>query len=328
MAMPQDVEAGLRALRSGAAWSALDDRSLLAVRGADRASFLQGMLANDVTSLREGGGVYALLLTEQGRVVGDIRVLALADELWLDVAGERRAAVRAALERFVVADDVEIEERSDVAIALRGPRASEVVERVFGHDVAELPECGHAGAGAAGQRLRIARVRDAGADGFVVWAESRAAARAVASAIGQAGSEEAPVEAVEVLRIAGGWAREGIDFDEKTLAPEVPSLGRSISYRKGCYLGQEVVERVAARGHVNWLVLRLEGEGSTAPGAGAPVRKDGNEVGRVTSAAVDGGRFVAIARIRREASEVGSGLEIDAPGGALAARVAETPAPA
>src|SRR5262249_37930283 len=159
-------------------------------------------------------------------------------------------------------------ERSDVAIALRGPRASEVAQTAFGRDVAELPECAHTGAVVAGHTVRVARVRDAGVDGFVVWAESRGAAGAVADALVAAGSEAAPVEAVDVLRVAGGWAREGVDFDEKTLAPEVPSLARAISYRKGCYLGQEVVERVAARGHVNWLVLRLEGEGTTAPTGG------------------------------------------------------------
>jgi folate-binding protein YgfZ len=319
-----DLAAGLRALRTGAGVTPLESRTILAVRGEDRTSFLQGMLANDVASLAPGRGAYALLLTEQGRVVGDLRVLAGADELLLDVARDRAEVVRAALERFVVADDVEIEARAERAVALRGPRASEVASAAFGAALGELPECGHAAlpAGAAG---RVVRLRDVGVDGFLFWMATPQAAASLIGALLAAGAESVSPEAVEVLRIAEGWAREGADFDEKTLAPEVPSLGRSISFRKGCYLGQEVVERVAARGHVNWLVLRLEGAGASAPASGAPVRNAGAEVGRVTSAAVDGERVVALARIRREVSAVGTPLEIALPAGALAVQVAETP---
>jgi folate-binding protein YgfZ len=328
MASGRELEAPLRALRGGAAWTRVDDRVVLAARGEDRTSFLQGMLSNDVKSLSDGRGAYALLLTEQGRVVGELRVLALADEILLDVARDRAAAVRAALERFVVADDVEIESRPAAAIAVRGPRAGAVVGAAFGVDAAALPDCGHAAAAAGGAVARIARVRDAGVDGFLVWAETREAEGTLVAAVAAAGAEAAPVEAVEVARIASGWARESVDFDEKTLAPEVPSLARAISYRKGCYLGQEVVERVAARGHVNWLVMRLEGEGSSALERGATVRRGGAEVGSVTSSALDGDRVVALARIRRDASEAGTELAVDGPEGGLAMRVAETPAPA
>jgi folate-binding protein YgfZ len=319
-----DLAPGIRALQGGAAMTRLDDRAVLAVRGEDRASFLQGMLSNDVASLGPGRGAYALLLTEQGRVVGDLRVLALADELVLDVARDRAGAVRRALERFVVADDVEVEDRPEVAVALRGPRAGEVVSRVFGIDGGALPECGHAAA-EGGTSRRIARIRDVGVDGFFLWLATADAAGAVA-AILAAGGCEAPREAVEVLRVQGGWAREGVDFDERTLAPEVPSLARSISFRKGCYLGQEVVERVAARGHVNWLVMRLEGEGSSAPPRGATVEHQGADVGRVTSSAVDDGRIAALARIRREASAVGTPVTVTLADGDVALRVAETPA--
>jgi folate-binding protein YgfZ len=320
-----DLGAGLARLRTACAWTWLEDRSILAVHGADRVSFLQGMLSNDVASLAAGGGTYALLLTEQGRVVGDLRVIVGADELLLDVGRDRAEAVRAALERFVVADDVELEDRADVAIALRGPRAAAVASTAFGGEVGDLVECAHASAATGGVAVRVVRLRDVGSDGFVVWTEDRSAAEVVAGALRAAGGEEVSSDAVEVVRIAAGWAREGIDFDERTLAPEVPSLARAISYRKGCYLGQEVVERVAARGHVNWLVMRLEGEGTGAPSPGDPVRRGGAEVGRITSAAVDGGRFVAIARIRREASEVGTALEVGSPDGARTARVGETP---
>src|SRR5262245_7542047 len=98
------------ALRDGAALSPLAERAVPCARGADRTSFLQGMLSNDVARLTPGQGTYALLLSEQGRVVADLCVLAFADATWLDLPAASRERVRSALERFVVADDVDFED--------------------------------------------------------------------------------------------------------------------------------------------------------------------------------------------------------------------------
>jgi tRNA-modifying protein YgfZ len=324
--MDADPAASLDVLQSGAAVTPLADRVLLRVRGEDRARFLQGMLANDVASLTPGAGTYALLLTEQGRVVGDLRVLALDHEIWLDVARDREGAVREALDRFLVADDVEIEVRDATAVAVRGPASAAVVSAVAGGDLQSLPEGSHLPLEGFGDGARVARIRDVGVDGFVLWS-SPGAVSDLATRLREAGADVVGTDAVEILRIARGWSREGVDFDEKTLAPEVPSLARAISYRKGCYLGQEVIERVAARGHVNWLVMRLEGEGMPPP-IGAPVRENDAEVGRVSSSSATGrGGFSLIARIRRTAATVGTALLAGEGESAAEVRVAETPAP-
>lgn len=314
----------LAALRRGAAIAPGTARVLLRVRGEDRSRFLQGMLSNDVAALATGRGTHALLLTEQGRVVGELRVLALPESLLLDVAAERADAVRAALERFVVADDVEIEPLPDVAVALRGPDAARIAGAVLGAEVAALSELEHRTLGEGATEIRVVRLRDLGTDGFWLWSPTPAAAEALAGRLRDAGAVPAGEAALEVVRIGASVAREGTDFDEQTLAPEVPSLVRAISYRKGCYLGQEVVERVAARGHVNWLVMALAGDGD-APPPGAAVRREGTEVGRITSSACDEAGFVAMARLRRTAAEPGATVEVGDLDRPLRARLVEPP---
>src|SRR6185436_14386733 len=108
-------------------------RALLQATGEDRADFLQGMLSNDVKALAPGAGLYAALLTQQGRVVSDLRVFADADRLLLDMVAWRRDAVREALERFIVADDVELTVPTDILlVGLVGPFASAVAAELFG----------------------------------------------------------------------------------------------------------------------------------------------------------------------------------------------------
>jgi folate-binding protein YgfZ len=320
-----------RALRESAAASALDDRALLRVGGADRLSFLQGMLSNDVASLHPGAGAYALLLTEQGKVVAELRALALDDELWLDVPAPSRGDARAALERLIVADDVEIEELERAALAVRGPAAADGLARLAPGEaqaIAALAECSHRAVEIRGRPVRVARVRDLGVDGFHLWAAGAEDAAFLLDAAIEAGAPLARSDATEPARIAAGVARAGVDFDAQTLAPEVPSLARAISFRKGCYLGQEVVERIAARGHVNWLVVGLTLPAGSAIERGAAVLRDGGEVGRVSSVAVrpDDGAVVALARLRRAAAQVGTEVQIATPRGAAPAVVESAPA--
>lgn len=304
------LEREVAALRAGAALSPLSERMVLAARGADRTTFLQGMLSNDVAKLRPGQGTHALLLTEQGRVVADLCVLVLDDAIWLDLPASSRERVRTALERFVVADDVELDELTLAGMALRGPGAEAVLAQVLGADVAALPEGAHAEVEYEGGRARVARLAEFGARGFHVWCASEDCEDALALALLDAGAVSVGPDACEVFRIANGWAREGVDYDAQTLAAEIPSLARAVSYSKGCYLGQEVMERIAARGHVNWLLVRLTGDPAVRLVPGAVVRDGEAEVGHVTSAArmPDSGRPVALARIRASAASPGTRL--------------------
>lgn len=321
------IATDLEAIRTGAAVACEDDRVLLEVTGSDRASFLQGMLSNEVAKLAPGEGHRALLLNEQGRVIAELGVIVRAEEILLDAARDSAGRVCEALQRFVVADDVEIAPTRRRAVVLRGPGAAAVLGAV----VPATAVAGNAGTSAGlasgshvevglhtGSAILVARDDR----GFTAWVADDAAASELSAALAAGGARPVTAAALEADRVARGVAREGVDFDEGTLAPEVPSLAAAISYRKGCYLGQELVERVAARGHVNWLVTALRAvAGAGLPLPGAVVGRDGREVGRVSSVVrLPGDEGIAmLARIRREATEPGARLRVDAGSGEIEA---------
>ena len=225
-------------------------RALLRLTGPDRTTFLQGMITNDVVKLQNGQGAYAALLNIQGRVVSDIRVYVLAEELWLEVPAARASVVRETLEHHIIADDVEVvtDDRAPLVI-LEGPQAARTVRGVFGEDVGELPPLAHRELELDGSPVRLAAVTHTGESGYLVFGNSAAAAN-VWQRCRAAGAEPVGMEALDVLRLEAGVPWYGRDMDESMLISEV-GLEAAISYRKGCYLGQEVVERVAARGQVH-----------------------------------------------------------------------------
>lgn len=323
--MSTEIATEFEALRRGAAVSELHGRALLVVRGEDRKTFLQGMLSNEIASLEPGQGVAALLLTEQGRVVADLRVYVLADEVWLDAPAEARDDVRAALERFIVADDVEMEKGAVVGVAVRGPGAVAVAAAVAGDEIASLGVNEHGSASVGDAEARVVRLVDLGVDAVHFWIDESAGSD-VRSALAAAGATVVAEAALDVQRIVAGVGRLGSEFGLETLAPEVPSLDDAISYKKGCYLGQEVVERIAARGKVNWKTAVLRAGGVVS--VGDPVSGPEGEVGRVTSVArrPDDGTVWALARIRTTQSELGTALTVTHEGGTEDAEVV-LPAP-
>ena len=279
-----DSAAEYRTLREDAALVDLAYRARIRVTGSDRVDFLHGMLSNDVKGLGPGRGCPALLLTEQGKVVADCIVLALADAILLDGMASATAAASAALERHVVADDVELTTlgTADHAFGVYGPAAARVLERL-GVATAPAEDYAHAIAEVQGVAMRIARVPGLGAGGFLCLVPSDKAAAWWARCV-KAGLPPAGQQALEVLRIESGAPAYGRDFGPDTIALEA-SLDAAISFTKGCYLGQEVIERVTARGHVNRKLVGLEVSGAAVPPIGAALFAGDREVGWVTSAA-------------------------------------------
>ena len=305
------------ALTGGAAVLDLGFRTLVRATGPDRTSFLQGMLTCDVAALRPGQAVHGLLLTIQGRVTADVRVIATDAALLLNVDARARAAMLEALEKLLVADDVEFVDAGSVApIGLEGPGAAALLDA----GGIAAPADGHAETLVGGVAVRALRASEVRGPGVVLFAPADGAA-AVWDALVAAGAVPCGMQALEARRIEAGVPRVGVDMDGSTLALELP-VEDLISTTKGCYLGQEVVARGTARGQVQRRLVGVRFEG-VEPAPGAPLRHAGKDVGRVTSVArahaVD--EPVGLAFVRREHWTPGS--ELDADGGR--ARVAEFP---
>jgi folate-binding protein YgfZ len=326
-----DVLSEYKAVRMSAGALDLSYRRKLRVTGSDRAGFLHGMLSNDVTSLSSGQGCHAAFLTVQAHVVADLRVYVLDDAIVLDAEPAAAPGLRDGLERHIIADDVEITDvtASYVTLSVQGPHADQVIRAAVG----DLPhfsrELDHVEAKVAGHAVRCVRVREAGELGYelLVPAENgRAVWRAVAEDGVRVGLRAVGREAFNVLRVEAGIPWYGLDMDESRIVLEV-GLDDAISTTKGCYLGQEVVERASARGHVNRRLTGLRMEDRPIPAHGAEVRAEEKAIGVVTSA-VDSpalGRPIAMAYIRRELLTPGTRVEVAGAGGPLTGYVTSLP---
>src|SRR5213592_1921021 len=316
-----DPAAEYAALREGAAVVDLGFRTLVRATGADRVTFLQGMLTNDVASLVPGTGCAALLLTIQGRVTADVRVAALEDALLLDVDVRARTAFVDALEKLIIADDVELGEPGEplALIGVEGRAAARLLP-----DGERLAPYAHAVVTLAGVAVRAQRASEVRGPGFVLHVPAVRAAAAW-DALSAAGARPCGMEALESRRVEVGVPRIGVDMDGATLALEVP-VEDAISATKGCYLGQEVVARGTARGHVNRRLVGLRLEGPEPP-PGAPLVRDGKEAGRLTSVAraFGAGGLAALGFVRRECWEPGTELRVRHGHAVTLARVAELP---
>jgi len=303
-------------------------RGLLRLTGSDRTTFTQGMVTNDVAILKSGDGTYAALLTVQGRIVSDMRIYALADEIWLEVPAQRIAAVRDHLERHIVADEVEFIVESNAwapLLAIEGPRAAGIVATVIGADPDGLRPFAHREHIFETTPLRIAAVTHAGEAGYLFIGPPALAGR-LWQACKDAGAVAVGMEALDVLRLEAGIPWYDYDMDETTLISEV-GLETAISFRKGCYLGQEVVERVAARGQVQRKLVGLVCEGRLPPPADSPLRYDGKEAGFITSALWSPAcqSLIALGYVRQEYWEPGCELLVALPGATATGRVVPLP---
>ena len=303
------------------------DRGRIVVSGADRASYLQGLLTNDIVALAAGQGCYAAYLTAQGRMIADLHVYELGDVILLTMAGDVKDAVMAKLDQFIFGEDVQLGDVTGTfgQIAVVGPEAARAVARVITGVEADalggLPEHGNARAQWAGGAAIVARVTDTGEPGFDLFVEQPRAAelKAALSAI-----DVAPIDAAtaEAIRIESGVALFHRDMDEETIPLEAGIESRAISFTKGCYVGQEVVIRVLHRGHgrVARKLVGLTFDGSQVPVPGVKIRAGDREIGEVTSSTVSPAlqRPIALGDVHRDFVEPGSKVSVDGLDGQVA----------
>jgi tRNA-modifying protein YgfZ len=272
------------------------ERGKLALTGAERKTFLNGQVTNDVEALEPGQGCYAAFLTPKGKMLGDLRILDVgppAEELLLDTERVSLQALFDLVRRFSIGHAVELHKRTVECglLSLVGPQARDVA------GAAGLPatEHSHVEDRLAGRPVRLIAT-EAGVDVLCAAGDTEA----VATALRAAGAEPISAEQAEVLRVERGRPRYGVDLDDSVIPQEAGLNERAVSFTKGCYVGQETVARLFYRGRPNRHLRGIRLAGPAA--AGTPLTLAGKEIGRVSSP-VSSPRLgpVALALVRREA---------------------------
>lgn len=282
-----DVAAEYAAVRCAAGLFDLCHYSAIKLSGPDRASFLQGMVSNDVKKLAPGDGLYAAVLDVSGKILADLRVLCTEDAFILLLLASLKARVVDHLNRYLVADEVEIEDPAGRygVISIQGPHALLLLNAVAPHQDPPVHMFSHCALAIAGRQTRVVRTTHTGEEGFDVVAKIQDV-MAIAEEVERAGVALAArwvgLEAQEVLRVEAGLPRYGIDMGEDNILLET-NLDDAVSFNKGCYLGQEVIERVHSRGHVNRKLVGILLDGNVAARHGDSIFSDGKDVGKITS---------------------------------------------
>jgi folate-binding protein YgfZ len=281
---------GYDALRDRAAWLDLSAHGKIKLTGEDRGRLLHAMTTNHIQQLTPGSGCYAFFLNDKGRVLADANVLCRLDYFLLDVEPEAREPLYQHLDRYIIADDVTLEDmtESTATIAVEGPQAAGVLERVG----APVPEAEYSSED-WGDSV-VARLNSTGATGFFIFVP-HSDKPALIARLEAAGAEPADAEAARVVRLEHGQSRYGEDISERFLAQEA-NQPQALHFSKGCYLGQEIVERVRSRGQIHRVLKPLVLEGTEPPSPGTKL-EDGSEI---TSAAYSPalGKIVALAYVR------------------------------
>ena len=322
-----DPAAEYQSVRTGAGVFDLAHRALLQFTGPDRVSFLQGMLSNDLRPLKMFDGQKATILTQQGKVIADVRVLCAMNSIYLDFWEPLKDKILAHLNRYLVADEVEITDPSNdwKMLSLQGPRAKKLLDELFGH--AELPAepNQHAMVQFKGAPVCLVRADHSGQSGFDLIVQNSQLS-AVAQRLTELGAQWVGERAQNILRIEAGIPRYGIDFTEDNLLLEV-GLDDAVSFTKGCYLGQEVVERIRSRGHVNRKLCGLLLDGNQPARPGDSILASDKEVGKITTSVNSPAlkRPIALGYIQKDFWSPNTALTVQSQGGPIAAKVTVLP---
>ncbi len=312
-----------RTIATGAGWVDRSSRGRLRFEGRDVLSFLHAIVTNQVEGLERGAGIYAALLTPQGRMVSDLRVYQRGTFVLVDVPPGLGSALASRFDLAVFAEDVRVHDASAdwTQIGVAGTDAGRLIAAALGGEAAALATLrplGQVDLPGMGEGF-VVRTDDAVLPTFDVIVPVAWRADVLARLTGS-GAVAMSDEIAHILRIEAARPAFGIDMTDETIPLEAGLLDRAISTSKGCYVGQEVIVRVLHRGGgrvVKRLVsIALDGGPDDVPAAGCVLTVDGRDVGRITSAGFSPGRgrIVALAYVHRDHAEVGRLVETAAPG--------------
>ena len=312
------LEDELDVLQSAAGAVDRSDRGAVVVTGPDAWSYLQSLVSADLETIGDGQGVHSLLLTPQGKLDVDFRLLRVGDEAWLDCDPGFGEQLAASLNRFRIRVQCEVTDRTGSwgSLGVRGPGALAAAS-ALGVEVPAAPY-----AHVRYDDAVVVRAPWPGGDGFDIVGPPATVA-AARNRLAAAGVPGCGADAFEALRIQAGIPRQGFELDDKTIPQEAFLERDAVSFTKGCFLGQELVCRIDTRGHVNKYLRRLTGIDDAPPPPGAEIVADEKVVGTVTSS----GPATALGYVRREV-EPPAPVELRWDGGSVRAVVEAVPAPA
>jgi folate-binding protein YgfZ len=311
-----DAAAEYRSARDTVALIDKNYRAYLSFTGPDRVRYLNAILTNNIKDLAAGHGIVSLLLNPQGHILAEIETYAIADRLLCVSCAMIRERLIEVLEKFIIMDDVtQVDETPRYGtLALEGPKAAALVKEVSGADLTKYEELSSRGGKVGSIPCFITKRSPGGVPGAEFLAESQKLPelwQVLLDAVRW--HEGAPMgyAALSATRLAQGVPWFGYDFGEKQIPHEAGLQDSHISYTKGCYTGQEIVERVRSRGQVNRQRVQLVFSGDVVPAADTLITQDGKEVGHVTRAARiwDPTRVIGMGYVRKEASASGTVLQ-------------------
>jgi folate-binding protein YgfZ len=323
-----DPHVEFAALLSGCGIYDLGFRARLSLTGGDRVRWLNGMVTNNIRDLAVGHGVYAFLLNPQGRILGDMFVYNQGEALVVETDRSQVEKIIATFDHYIIMDDVEVTNLSEkqTALGLAGPK-SRAILNTAGIEVPELeplqmitPQC-NCDCGCV--QCTVVRGEDAPQESYEIWLAPEEVCRTWQVLLA-AGATPVGSEALEMQRIVAGIPLYGVDIRERDLPQETEQM-RALNFNKGCYVGQEIVERIRSRGNVHRKFAGFQMEGTAAIAAGNKIVSGEKEVGEVTSIAVlgspSGARTIALGYIRREVGVPGREVTI----GTVSAIVVQLP---
>jgi folate-binding protein YgfZ len=307
-----DVRAEFGALVSDCGVYDLGSRVKIALTGSDRMRWLNGMVTNNVRDLAQGRGLYAFLLNPQGHILGDLYAYNRGDSLIIDSDQSQSQKLLATFDHYIIMDDVEVANLSEklTAVGIAGPKAREVMRRA-GLEIPNLTPLEFVDQTWQNMAVTVVRSDNEGLESYELWLLPDDVT-ILRDALTKAGAKPVGAAAVEILRIAGGIPRYGQDIRERDL-PQETEQARALHFSKGCYVGQEIVERIRSRGNVHRKFTGFEVQGAL-PALGTKLEADGRTIGEITSVAslptATGERAVALGYIRHELATPGKQIEV------------------
>lgn len=287
----------------------LTEEAHIALTGADRVRWLNGMITNNVRDLLPGHGIYAFVLNPQGHILADLYAFHQGEELVVATAQQQLDTVLQLFKRYIIMDRVEVENWSDkyTVIGVVGGKAQEILARISWNKALEALEFGHLWWN--GGEVTVVRGDNLSVPSYQLWVP-RELADKMWRGLEEAGGQAIHPDTLEALRVACGIPKFGQDIRNRDL-PQETGQQRALNFTKGCYIGQEIVERIRSRGAVHRTFIGFEVEGGR-PSAGTKIQSEGKDVGEITSSAsiptAAGERIIAAGYLRKEFMDPGKEL--------------------